>query len=86
MNIERANGEPMSLETDENVAEAGKVDRKDSRVMVLKWNPALCLLGAEDGGEGKPSFVGADEGCKAAYIVVAVGHRRRECHMSRSQD
>ena len=36
MNIERANGEPMSLETDENVVEAGKVEGKDSRVMVLK--------------------------------------------------
>lgn len=86
MNIERANSEPMCLETDENVVEAGKVERKDSMVMVLKWKPAWCLLGTEDGGEGKPCFVGADEGSKAAYIVVAVGHRGRECHTSQSQD
>ena len=44
MNIKRANGETMSLKTDENIVEAIKVERKNSGVMVLKWTPAWCAL------------------------------------------
>lgn len=75
MDIEGADIETMSFETDEKVDEAVKVERKNSRAMVLKWKPSLCLFGTKDGRQGKSCFVGSDKGSKAAYIVVAVGHR-----------